>query len=457
MVAGRDLERQQRYLQLTAEVFEEISHFVSKKSKTFTVHTFDELYNVVINYKRVALIGDPGCGKTTTLERLAHAFATNAIASNTKPIPVFLRLRDYSGGDLDAFILQSLNGLSVEKYSPDRLAVLFDGLNEIPFEYVSKIESWLRNNPGVLVVVSCRKLEYFERKLPLQRVDILPLDVKRIYAFIGTFLKDDSRDELFWSLAGKETQRAWNWFIRNESDASFESFWFGRTGPVLRIEVEKYHIKTIRENLHDRSALPGMLGVVSNPFLLTAVVYLFENGNLPHNKSQLFEGFVMVLLERRGKPVAETRGRWVNRDTLTRALSALAFQMQRENKLTIERDAAVAIITSEIPTVNVEDVLFSAISASIIEGDGHLQFMHQLLQQYFAAYKLDEHIKNGVSAEKFWDGERWWEASIWNETILFLVGMQEDATDIVRWLVDVNPSLAYRCVAKQVWCVMLPF
>jgi len=175
---------------------------------------------------------------------------------------------------------------------------MLDGLNEMSLEHVPMIEQWIARHTDAVLIVSCRKLDYSQRSLPLHRVEIAPLDVRRIYDFIGNYFGDEDRDRLFWALCEPKVRLAWRWYKNSSVGASFETFWFGKTefDPGW-VRPEKITMKATQDLVRavDKlpKALPGMLGVVTNPFLLFLVIVLYTKyGEPPLNRAQLFNDFV---------------------------------------------------------------------------------------------------------------------------------------------------------------------
>ncbi len=195
-------EHVRKYLSTQNAVYRERGFVES--GETQAVETVKELREVV-RRGGVVLIGEPGSGKTTTLQRLAYEFAIAATEDEAAPLPVFVPLGAYNGNGLETHMASYFGKLPLKQYLPDRAVLLLDGLNEMPTRYVPEVDSWLREHNEMLAVVTCRRLDYAALgALPLRRVDVLPLDPERIQLFIGNILEDVDRERLFWALAGDE-------------------------------------------------------------------------------------------------------------------------------------------------------------------------------------------------------------------------------------------------------------
>jgi len=443
-----------RYFEMQHIVFKKISHsFEDDPSNILRIETFEELLEAIKKYRRVALIGDPGSGKTTTLERLTYHYATSALRSGTVPLPLLAHLGAYTGEDLIVFLTSFFGGLELFSVSPTRVILLLDGLNEMPSEYLLEVDEWLRYHPDARAVVSCRRLDYIERKLPLQRIDISPLDVTRIHRFIGNCFEDEDRDRLFWSLGGEDTREAWAWLQHVNPDATFNDFWFGKTVHVHSYEVEKLHMREVQDALREQGQLPGLLGLVSNPFLLSVACQVYiEHEEPPQNRGELFDQFVELLLEKRGRLAIKPGYDWIDENIQRQAMAKLAYRMQEKQKGTsVDKVWVIDTLSTSMPGQDAELLLYFAVNAAIIEVEGQkmVHFVHQLLQEYFAAREMGEDMKRGVPAQKYWGSDRWWEPTGWEETALLLAGIERDCTDIVRWLTPAQPTLAYRCATES--------
>jgi formylglycine-generating enzyme required for sulfatase activity len=446
----------QRMIEMRHAIHQQIDHSLdAEKGKTVKTESLDELREGLRNYRRVALIGDPGAGKTTTLQRLAYEYASAAAEESSEPyslpLPLFVRLGAYTGEDFTSFLETAFGGLPLRDYLPKRVVLLLDGLNEMPTVHHGKLEEWLRRNPDVAVMVSCRKLDYIERKLPLQRVDVQALDLERIRLFMSNYLEDEDRDALFWALAGYDARRAWAWYQQEQSDASYRHFFAGNDSPGFGYEPERKLLDHLRQQHREQQALPDMLGVVTNPFLLSIVIELFAlSGEPPRNKGDLFGRFVALLLEERGKSAVRPERPWVDEAQQQRALAALAYRMQSEKTGTsVNAEFVRQTFQQAIPEVDAGLLLYFAISASILEQTDTVRFSHQLLQEYFAAYEMGEDLRRGVPASKYFPSNEWWTPTGWEETALLLAGMLGDASAVVTWLTPVQPDLAYKVATES--------
>ena len=460
-------EAAQRVLERHLRVFKNREY--GQKDNPFeseSIDSFDELYSRVRKEKRVALIGDPGSGKTTTLMQLYRRLAISATAQPMEPLPVFVSLGDFPGGSFDDFLASYLrpHDLVLDDYLPDRIFMLLDGLNEMPVAQAVHLQNWLKDNPGVAVVVTCRKLDYFSFRLPMNRADIDPLDVERIHEFLMRYLPNNDADRLFWQLAGMETAEAWKWWQEARlwsgltgaapaEENTFAQFWHGKTDMANAWEREKLHLKRIQDALRSDGSLPGLLGIAANPFFLMTIVELYRwAGALYQNRGQLIAGFVDRLAAQAAEPTCSVSLITKPADAQRNALSVLAYQMQSERTGTVVDVAwAAKTLTTGMPNFDVEEMLCRFASANILDvvPGATVRFTHQLLQEYFAALKLGEAIRQGAKAQEYWPGENWWTPTGWEESVVLLAGLSKDATLLVKWLMPVQPTLAFRCATES--------
>lgn len=201
--------------------------------------------------------------------------------------------------------------------------------------------------------------------------------------------------------------------------------------------------------------LPNLLGLTANPFLLTLTIAIYNrHGIIPKRKAELFAQFVAGLISQRGK-LAVTRQRpWIDDTLQIRALTALAVYLNMEKHQTFATsDETLQIFRQACPQVQAEHLLVFAISANILQYSQEvLRFGHQLFQEYFAAFRLDEALSQGVSASQFFSNEEWWKPTGWEEAAILLVGMGVGISDpwrVVKWLQAVQPILAWRCIVEN--------
>lgn len=428
-----------------------------------------DLREAVAQYRRLVVLGEPGAGKTTTLWRLVYDYAAAARRPHGRgfagwlrrlfaapgdggdmqgvPLPVFVPLGGYSGPEsaleYAARFAGPLAPFLADYLEEGRVILLLDGMNEMPRsgygERVKRIQRLLDSFPAAPVIVTCRVLDYVE-ELKLEKLTVNELDPARQREFLHRYLGAADGEKLFWQLAGEPLAEVWGAWRKH--GRTFEALW---TGEDLPDEI-RWSLTASQRSAYDelrRRELPPLMALAVNPFLLVMFAQVYAGqGALPQNRGRLFAAFVDTLLERERKR-READG-WPGAATVIDALAELAYAMQEAG----ERGTAVERAWAAERVPNTDETLYLAASATLIDASGGVRFVHQLLQEYFAAVAWRRRFEAGDDMAHYWPGG-WLEQSGWEETAILLAGILPDMTAFVEKLTPVNPPLAARCIAES--------
>ncbi len=407
---------------------------------------FDDAVTEILKLRRAVLLGEPGGGKTTTLWKLAAKLVTQAMADPTQPIPLFIRLKEWTtaGQSLLAFMAAQLGELGLhlkQLLDNGRAALLLDGLNELPVEERKEkyeaVQQFIEAHPDLLAVVSCRELDY-TIDLGFDRITVMPLEAEGIQTFARNYLGAEKGAALFWELLGGAATRA-VWEVWQKAEASFDQFLHApdipKENPNVYGATSVEHDRVWKEKVRGPQSL---LALARNPYMMWMLtrVYL-RRGTLPDNRGDLFREFVEELFNEREKLTADEQL------ALTQGLARVAFEMQTK-ALTVLPDHRVLTLLGE-------RLLKQAGSASLLMLGAQVQFTHQLLQEYFAAQYLRNAINDeGKQAASIWKPENWWERNNWEEAAVLLAGLaSDDCTNVLEWLADANPEVAAQCIVRS--------
>lgn len=430
------------------------------------------------------LLGAPGSGKSTLLRHfdLEVARRAQALAPADKsfaPFSYFVSLKEYrdaDGGSPNSPLewlrerwntewrktdlhVQTLDELL---QAPDSF-LLLDALNEMPRgagkDYGQLVADWKAfiadaraRKWRCRIVFSCRSLLYSNQlssagESMVPHIDILPLDAPTIRDFLLHY-------------AGAER------------------------GPALFARID------------------DQLALYNTAFFLRMLVDVSDrSGQAPRDRAALFTAFVRMLMARefragneailsagplhahdikRLDTLAFSDDGWrtayelLERGPLFRQLSQLAYSMQSSGvgaqteehlQLVVDYDKA---LMSLAPTPGDEEaaraILLTACEISVLEhepGKDQVQFVHQLIQEYFAGRQLAVEpqtalVKVGWKSTDV--GERTPEnineplpqadSTGWEETTLFAVLMTKDREKFIKQLREVNLPLAGRAAAQ---------
>ncbi len=435
--AARFLERTHHLVTL-----DDLAKSIEPVSRPLTSVT--ELAQAVIDHRRLLLTGESGAGKTSTLERLALYFATEA----RDCLPVFLHLSEV--GDSIVTAIEEAIGFKLgEVPSAWKVILLLDGLNEVSEHKADIVTRWLEvKDSQIPTIVACRTTNERAKRGTIGRVEISRLDVLRVREFICRYFEDTDAYRLIWRLAGREARTLWDWFQNTARTVHpFEEFWHGKSRVApLSIEPQSVTLERLRTAYQVDNRLPEFLEFARNPFILFWTVQVFQKtGNLPERRIDLFQEMISLLIKKRGV-AADDQRRDIARDTVV-ALSHIAFEMILERQeIAISEQRLLDYMKSVQMMSSAADVLELAVSVSLLQrvGEKRLRFRHQLLQEYLAALVLrDRYLELGSSA--FFGIGEWWKPSRWDHSFEFVAELMRDIEPLITWLAPVRPSLALAC------------
>lgn len=218
----------------------------------------------VKQYRRLLVLGLPGCGKTTFLKFLALQFSKDE--SSDQLIPIYIPLRELVETEKTISLLDTIkqefyrssksSALKVQNLlEKSNCLILLDGLDEVGESNIKRvtksIEDLINQFPDNHFIITCRiaASEYVFKDFTV--VEIADFEREQIENFVN------------------------KWFTNRQKP-----------------EFGKKFLDKLRENL-------SLQELTTNPLLLTILCLLFEHGyNLSKNRYALYEDSVRVLLER---------------------------------------------------------------------------------------------------------------------------------------------------------------
>ena len=350
--------------------------------------------------RHILVIGEPGSGKTITLEHLESGLAQQGakrLGIGT-PIPILVRMGGYETGKILDYVKEVMEkgSKSSAKLSQGldkllkkgRVALLFDALDEA-----------LGRNPGAAMEIESLLSNYQYARTPIvisgrsgEYEKLLPADIEILKV-------QELSDDAVLSLVQLHLTK-----VENQPDA---------TEVTATLEAEGLLKK-------------GALG--RNPFWLDLIL---KGGTFENNKAKIFDSAVSALLEREWNKKGSKRlwTRPLNREEqlleTREGLTWLAYQMSVGNKgEEIDGEETIKIINDYLSKrigvagLRPQDILWLGRDAQLIDfnsftgknGWQPIRFRHRLIREYLTAYELSKKSDLAIKAlDQYSTDIRWWE------------------------------------------------
>ena len=364
-------------------------------------------------YHRMAILGDPGAGKTTMLKHLAFQIIHGRHSSDSDYLPVFVELRRFVDSGRQSIIdyvrdlwMVQYGFAAPNEYIENRmecggLVLLLDGLDEVLGERHSgsaesvyaavsdEINRIAVRFPDCPLAVTCRRHGWREGLPAFQTMEALDFGWPQVTHFV----------EAWFSTRPGKGQSLLNALGRNQ-----------------RLQA-----------------------LAANPLLLSLIAIVYEKDlELPERRSALYRRCCDVLLREWDSHRQIKRLSQFTTDRKEDLLKQLAWAYHSEGQRYFEADDLLRQIAQFLPSVDIDPSKNIAILDEIAaqygllkeQANGWYGFLHLTLQEHFAATALLERGQEGVEFLIEHRFDPWWE-----EVILLFAGATPDAGPLLRGII----------------------
>ena len=396
-----------------------------------TTEPLENITEALTRHDAFIILGEPGCGKTTTLQKMAYEHAMIRLKDQSGLLPLFVRLSQQHNDAPFAFlekIWAQRTGTSLaDALSAERVLLLLDGVNELPRdEYLpQRLNDWrvfAEEYGGASKVVFTGREKDYGGHLDLPRVLVRPLDEERIAAYLR----------------------------RNQAEGL--------------LEVLQKASPDARRRMQDLAENPLHLNMLAH--------YYRENHASLDNRGELFCWFATALIAREKIYHPENDPQDIPMDVRTSALAHLAFSIQEKKLGTVIRmpDAQELAPKSIVYLgkkyrIDAEELFRFARGARVLDPtmEADIRFQHQMLHEFFAAVELLRRFQAGEDSSHLWVSPRLnedmpqaevgvWDplpeppATGWEVTTILACGLATEPAKLVETVRRANPTLAGRCL-----------
>jgi hypothetical protein len=370
------------------------------------------------DFRRLAILGAPGSGKTTMMRYLTLMYAARTprkLHPNAPQfIPVLLYLRDVyptilRNPDLPlaelitdwAKKLQTIDPLKpptgwfAKKLSQNRCLILLDGLDEVPDERDRQsISQWVDRQmyeyPDTPFILTSRPLGYEKAQLQedVMVLEVEPMTDEQIHTFVR------------------------NWYLATEVKSQ---------GGEVDLGIREDSAQQANRLIAEIDRQPALAEMASNPLLLTMIATVHRRRtSLPLNRVELYREICQVLLEKRQR--AKSIPDVLAADQKQSVLQPLALALTQRNTLKFTLAEVRPLLQAKLATLSGLDWTPEQFLKQLREVDALIakeqedvfEFAHRSFQEYLTATEIKETNQEALLIEVLNDPEslEWWADTI---------------------------------------------
>lgn len=347
----------------------------------------EKLTELIVEHKRIVLLGSAGSGKSTELGNIAHFYATE----QSPYVPVYVRLNTYVEETFDDYL-----PLGWKEIPETNALVILDGLDEVQPQHfntaVRKLLTFSDNYPNLRIIVSCRTNFYdFPDRVPggtLNNFDLY-------------FIKD---------IAG---------------------------GNLLNYAEVNFNVNG--EHFIDAAHSEGYGELTRQPFFLKMLLKEFQlNGNLRINRVALMNKFIeeRIAFDRAHFKLTANLGD--KKEKIITLLQRIALAMEYLGRNFLLHDDLLKIVPI---AEDIQLVKFST-AFKIIEADTQKWgFEHNNIQEFLAASALKNLSIDDIKSFLSFNYTKI--KPSWLNTLFFLMSIINDKKrqELISWILEIEPEV----------------
>ncbi|NME72679.1 NACHT domain-containing protein [Flammeovirga aprica] len=376
-----DLQTLKRYIPRSYYLLEENqdSNFYQTYSKNET-----DLHSIILENKRVLILGNGGIGKTVELKRLKLI-----LEENNNLYSFYYSFRRYTGKTISSLLPKNWENIQ------NSLVIILDGLDEVRSSdfniAVREIISFSENYPNVKIVISCRTN----------------------HLVTSAILGDD---------------------FTNISLASLSLY-----SEDVKLFVQKYYNINLDE-FREQIYLMGYTDLIDNPFYLSHLLDEYSgNGQLNKNRKDLFDALIEKNIKYDKNKYATTHDKKHFIRTTLRILEQLALSMELYQRSSLEEDELEQFLDDDTEKFQIiQYTKFYKKDTQLVSWE----FDHRLFQEYLSAKALCRYSFERIIS--FISYQNWKKVKpSWINITGFLFSVLEDEqvrSKLIDWLINSDPD-----------------